>query len=749
MCPHQPPGAKTSGRNHSLPAPEDFQLLFEASPTPYLVLLPDFTIVAVADSYLRATMTQRHDLIGKRLFEVFPDNPDDAEATGVRNLRNSLNRVVASLAPDQMPIQKYDIRRPEEEGGSFEVRYWSPVNTPVLDSAGELRYIIHRVEDVTDFVKLKTENGNNDLPPDGLALNRGLMEAELDRRSEEIKRTNAELELIGSLLKSEQLNRQKAESAEASARATADQLRAANEAQKEADQARRMGEARLQGIIDSAMDAIISVDEQQRVVLFNVAAERMFLCSASEALGTHLDRFLPLRSRTVHRHHIREFGISGATARSMYSPGIFNAIRSDGQEFPIEATISQIQAGGQKLYTVILRDITERRRAEEELRQAQKMEAIGRLAGGVAHDFNTLLNIILGYSELAIGELTVGDSRRSRLEQIQNAAKSGALLTRQLLAFSRKQPVLPQVVDLQAAVLDLKTMLRRLIPEDIEFRVLCSGEESGVRSDPGQIQQVLLNLVANARDAMPEGGNLTIEVRNVELDEAYTRQHATVTPGQYAMLAVSDTGLGMDADTVARLFEPFFTTKASGKGTGLGLATVYGIVKQNGGDIWAYSEPGRGSTFKVYLPLTAEPAARVEAVRAEPQSLAGAETILLVDDWVALRELTREILSRKGYSILLAGDGVEALERSNAHAGKIDLLLTDIVMPRMRGSELAERITRQRPDISVVYLSGYTEEAMVHHQDGVGRTAILEKPYTSDTLLRTVRSVLNVASSTA
>ena len=241
------------------------------------MLLPDFTIVAVADSYLRATMTQRHDLIGKRLFEVFPDNPDDAEATEVRNLRNSLNRVVASLAPDQMPIQKYDIRRPEEEGGSFEVRYWSPVNTPVLDSAGELRYIIHRVEDVTDFVKLKTENGNNDLPPDGLALKRGLMEAELDRRSEEIKRTNAELELIGSLLKSEQLNRQKAESAEASARATADQLRAANEAQKEADQARRMGEARLQGIlIDSAMDAIISVDEQQRVVLFNVAAERMF-----------------------------------------------------------------------------------------------------------------------------------------------------------------------------------------------------------------------------------------------------------------------------------------------------------------------------------------------------------------------------------------------------------------------------------------------------------------------------------------
>jgi two-component system cell cycle sensor histidine kinase/response regulator CckA len=511
---------------------------------------------------------------------------------------------------------------------------------------------------------------------------------------------------------------------------------------RQADEAIHVSEARLQGIIGSAMDAIISVDEQQRIVVFNRAAEKMFLCTAAEAHGSSLDRFIPANFRGSHRDHIPRFGVAGATTRSMYSPGVLTALRSNAEEFPIEATISQVEAAGQKLYTVILRDITERKRIEEQLHQAQKLEAIGRLAGGVAHDFNTLLNIMLGYAELLHGELPAGDPRRERVEQIENAAQMSALLTKQLLAFSRKQAIALQVLDLNKAVADVEPMLRRLLPGDIELEVHYSGEICPVKVNLGQIQQVVLNLATNARDAMPRGGNLTIEVRTVELDEAYVRQHPSVTPGRYGMLAVSDTGTGMDAETAAHLFEPFFTTKATGKGTGLGLSTVYGIAKQSAGDIWVYSEPGVGSIFKVYLPRSSEAVETRAPIHRSPQKLTGNETILLVEDSKPLRQLTREILSREGYAILEAADGLEALELFNNHNGRIHLLMTDIVMPKMRGTEVAAQVIQLRPDIAVVYLSGYTEEAMAHLHAG-GRITILEKPYTAEALLRTVRQALD------
>ena len=330
---------------------------------------------------------------------------------------------------------------------------------------------------------------------------------------------------------------------------------------------------------------------------------------------------------------------------------------------------------------------------------------------------------------------------KAQVEQIEHSANAGALLTKQLLAFSRKQAPTLQVIDLCKAVADLEPMLRRLLRADIELVVRCSDQVCPVQADPSQIQQLVLNLVANARDAMAKGGSLTVEVRSVELDEAYVEKHAGVSPGRYEMLAVSDSGTGMDAETAARIFEPFFTTKSTGKGTGLGLATVYGIAKQSGGDVWVYSEPGVGSIFKVYLPTTSAAIDVREPVQS-PQNLNGTETILLVEDSAGLRELTRALLSRQGYAVLDAADGIEALEVSKKYVGTIHLLITDIMMPRMRGTELVEHIAPGRPDIPVVFLSGYTEEVMSHLQNAE-RMRILEKPYTSDTLLRTVRQVLD------
>ena len=519
---------------------------------------------------------------------------------------------------------------------------------------------------------------------------------------------------------------------------------------RESDETIHIREAQLHGIISSAMDAIVSVDEQRRIIVFNAAAEKMFHCSEQEALNSSLDRFTTAEFRELYHECIRELQSSGASACPMQSPKGLSAKRAAGETFPVEAAISQVTVAGQRLYTLIMKDMTERRRAEqleEQLRQSQKMEAIGRLAGGVAHDFNTLLNIMLGYSELLLAELPRDDKRRERAEQIEKSAQTGALLTKQLLAFSRKQPIAPQVIDLNRMVRDLEPMLGRLLRSDITLEVNCSSEICPVKVDPSHIQQVVLNLASNARDAMPNGGNLIIEVRGVELDASYARQHPGLAPGRYVMLAVSDNGTGMDSETVSHIFEPFFTTKGAGKGTGLGLATVNGIVKQNGGDIAVYSEVGVGSIFKLHLPRSNE-RLEEERISKSPEKLSGNETILLVEDSPALRGLTRELLSRQGYKILEASDGVEALELSNNHAGTIHLMISDIVMPRMRGTELATHITKQRPDLIVLFLSGYTEEAVWRLRD-TQRVAILEKPYSSAVLLRTVRQKLDEASHSA
>ncbi len=391
------------------------------------------------------------------------------------------------------------------------------------------------------------------------------------------------------------------------------------------------------------------------------------------------------------------------------------------------------------------RDVTDRRILEEQVMMSQKMEAIGRLAGGVAHDFNNILTAIGGYSDLLLADLPPDDSRRHDVEEIHQATQRAAALTQQLLAFSRRQVLQPKIINLNALVPDIEKMLRRLIGEDILFATVLHPHLGNVRADPGQLEQVIVNLAVNARDAMSDGGRLTIETRNVELDEAYTAEHPAVKPGRYVMLAVTDTGVGMDQETKARIFEPFFSTKVRGKGTGLGLATVYGIVQQTGGHIWPYSEPGRGTTMRVYLPRVDAPADPIEHPRdAAPETLRGSETILVVEDEAPVRAVTRQLLERNGYTVLEAPDGAAALALVDGAAGgrHIDLLLTDVIMPGMSGRELAAQLNARRPNVRVLFMSGYTDDAVVRHGMLEPGLAYLEKPFRPTALLRKVRGVL-------
>jgi len=500
--------------------------------------------------------------------------------------------------------------------------------------------------------------------------------------------------------------------------------------------------SKFEGMVQISDDAIMMIDEQQRITLFNPAAERIFGYSAEDVLHKPLEVLLPERFRGMHAAHVRGFSTSAEALRSMNRRGIIFGLRKDGREFPAEASISKFVTDEGLIMTVRLRDISERQKLEEQLRQSQKMEAVGRLAGGVAHDFNNLLGVIVANMYLLQSNPRDSEQVKGAAEQVMAAADKAGGLTRQLLAFSRKQVMRPEVLDLNRVTEGLGKMIPRLVGEDVDVRILHSKNLKPVKADPNQIEQVLMNLVVNARDAMPRGGKLTIETNNVNLSAEEARRN-DVQPGDYVLLAVSDTGVGMDEATRSRIFEPFFTTKGTGKGTGLGLATAYGIVRQSNGYIWVYSEVGQGTTFKVYLPATLESAPELATSHVPEVVLAGSETIMLVEDEDALREVLVKVLKASGYHVLSSGRGPDALAFARLHSNPIHLLISDVILPEMRGPELAEELLRLHPEVRVLYMSGFTDNALVHSGSLPQRTLFLQKPFTPDVLLRRIRDILD------
>jgi two-component system, cell cycle sensor histidine kinase and response regulator CckA len=416
--------------------------------------------------------------------------------------------------------------------------------------------------------------------------------------------------------------------------------------------------------------------------------------------------------------------------------------KKDGKVIQVETISHELQYEGRRVRLVVAQDVSERHILEQQLRQSQKMEAVGRLAGGVAHDFNNLLMVIKGHTELLVNSLPSGEKYSRKIEQIDRAADRASALTRQLLAFSRLQVLQPQVINLNTVVEEMGKLLPRLIGEDVELVIRGSEDLGAIRADASQMEQVIMNLAVNARDAMPAGGRLLIETSNAELDGNYNAVHPIVRQGRYILLAVSDTGTGMNAETQARIFEPFFTTKPQGKGTGLGLSTVYGVVKQSGGFIWVYSEIGRGTSFKIYLPRVDQPIERSGAVRVASEAPRGTETILLAEDEQDVREVAREFLESGGYTVIEARDGTDALKRVEKYDGAIHLLVTDMVMPGMTGQELTTRLLERRPEIRVLYMSGYSERAAADSTRCDSSIRLLSKPFSRWALLRAVHEIL-------
>ncbi|MGQ9655682.1 MAG: PAS domain S-box protein, partial [Thermodesulfobacteriota bacterium] len=510
-------------------------------------------------------------------------------------------------------------------------------------------------------------------------------------------------------------------------------------------EARRRSEERYRLVVENAGD-VIAIVRGDRFSFINRRATEILGYASDEFLSRPFWEFIHPedRDRVLDTYSRRK---SGEETEQIYS---FRVVGKGGDVRWAEINVVPIEYEGEPALLNFLRDITERKQAEEEkallegqLRQAQKMEAIGRLAGGIAHDFNNLLTVIQGNAQLASMDLKEGDPLKSLVQEIVDASVKASALTGQLLAFSRRQAIEMRVLDLNGILRGIEGMLGRILGEDIELELRLQEGIGRVKADPGQVAQVVLNLAVNARDAMLRGGKLTIETANADLDEAYARRHLSVEPGPYVMLSVSDTGVGMAPEAKERVFEPFFTTKGPGEGTGLGLATVYGIVKQSRGHIWVYSELGRGTTFKIYLPRVEGPLDVGQELRPRGEIPSGSETVLVVEDDDLVRGLAVRILEGRGYKVLDAAGAEEALRVCETSGEPVDLVLTDVVMPRMSGKELVEMLQKGRPGLKALYMSGYTDNAVLRHgilEEGI---EFIQKPFSVDGLARKVREVLD------
>jgi hypothetical protein len=507
-------------------------------------------------------------------------------------------------------------------------------------------------------------------------------------------------------------------------------------------------------LFENAAQGILWIDAAGRLLAFNAMAEKMFGYGREEVVGKRLELLMPEKFASAHEKYRRRY-FENPRSRPMGLGMDLVARRQDGTEFPVEISLSHVPMAEGTIAVAFVNDVSERRRAETEkqrlertLEHATKMEAVGRLAGGIAHDFNNLLTALSGFAEVVLDELPESHPLyEGAKETLKTCQRSGSLV-RRLLAVSRRQMLQPEVLDLNPKIAEIEKMLRSVLGEDIDLVVKLQPGLGFVRADQSQIEQVVLNLVVNARDAMPTGGRLVIETATLDVGEEFEDQHLGLRPGPYVVISVSDTGSGMDRETLKHIFEPFFTTKERGKGTGLGLATVYGIVSQSEGRIWAYSEPGKGTTFRIYLPRITR-SGEPEGARAltEPANR-GSETVLVVEDEDSVRLVAVGSLRKAGYQVLQAASGEEALRVASSHAGPIDLVLTDVLMPGIHGPELVKRLKESRPAVRALYMSGHADDALLHHGILEGELSFLEKPFTRNDLAKKVRDVLDGARST-
>ncbi len=507
--------------------------------------------------------------------------------------------------------------------------------------------------------------------------------------------------------------------------------------------ARYRAESKFRDLLESAPDPMIIINEEGEIELLNRQTEHVFGYDRGELIGKPIECLIPPRFRENHPSFRAQY-LKDAVTRKMGQGAQLYGYRKNGEEFPIDTSLGPLITDDGVLVSCAIRDVSDRKNLEERYFQAQKMEAVGKLAGGIAHDFNNLLTVIIGYGELVLTHMAKDDSQRDSMESIYEAGGRAAALTRQLLAFSRQTLIEPKNLDLNAVVADTEKMLSRLIPEDITLTTLFDRDIQLICVDPGQIGQILMNLAVNACDAMPKGGQLTIETHHVEFDQGYVSQHPQIKVGNYVRLTVSDTGFGMAPDIKAKIFEPFFTTKGIGKGTGLGLSTVYGMVKQSLGSIEVYSEVGVGTTFKLYFPTVSAGAVLSQPEKVKPSAKTGTETVLLVEDEEGVRKFTKLALESYGYKVVEAENGARALALANRYVGTLNLLMTDIVMPEMSGRELSEKLAEKFPNLKKLYVSGYTDDTIVRHGLLNAGSSFLQKPYSVHVLARRVRDVLDM-----
>lgn len=688
--------------------PIDFQALFEKSPNPYVLLDREFTIVSANAAYLGVTGRTAESVIGRRMFEVFPSDPDSASH---QQLRSSLERAVHENATDHLPLIRYDIER----GGKIEQLYWSATHTPLVGSDGKCSYVLQHTTDVTELQRLRE-----------LADSKGqtrAVEAVIVQRAEAVQALN---DRLGAEIQQLKLLFEQAPGFMAVLWGKDHVFTMANAAYEQVVGGRNV-------VGKTVADALPEVVDQGLTKLLDIVLD-----TGEAYLGKHMQVQLAVGADGALADRFLDFIYQPILGNDGKPVGIF----VQGHDVTEEVISSQkLRELNENLEGRVAEAVEERRQVELALQQAQKMESLGKLTGGVAHDFNNLLQVISGNIQLLHGDIGDNPRAKRRLENAMAGVERGAKLAGQLLAFGRRQPLEPKVLNVGRLVTGMGDMLRRVLGEEIEVETMISGGLWNTLVDPNQIENALLNLAINARDAMNGSGKLTIEVGNAFLDADYAMQHEEVAPGQYVMLAVTDTGIGIDDSLLHRVFEPFFTTKTEGQGSGLGLSMVYGFIKQSGGHIKIYSEPNEGTTVKLYLPRTHEAEDLIRSTDPGPVQ-GGSETILVVEDDEAVRTTVVEMLSDLGYRVLKASDAMSALAIVESGV-PIDLLFTDVVMPGpLKSPELARKARRAISDLVVLFTSGYTENAIVHGGRLDAGVELLSKPYTRNALARRVRQVL-------